>query len=58
MNAVKKMGIYMDHSSAHLILFSGDKSTRCIIESAFTKDVKLNSLDNGETTMQNTKQQH
>ena len=47
----------MDYSSAHLILIVGDTLTSAIIESAFTKDVKLDSLDKGETTMHNTKQQ-
>jgi len=47
----------MDYSSAHLILFSGDTFSSTTIESAFTKDVKLDSLDKGETTMHNTKQQ-
>jgi len=57
MKTLKKIGICMDHASAHLILFSGDTQSSTIIESAFTKDVKLDSLDKGETTMHNTKQQ-
>ncbi len=51
------MAICMDHSSAKLILISGDTYSSTIIESAFTRDVKLDSLDKGETTMHNTKQQ-
>lgn len=57
MTAKKRTGICMDHASARLITFSGDTMVSNIIESAFTKDVKLDSLDKGETTMHNTKQQ-
>ncbi len=47
----------MDYTSAQLYLFSGETIESTLIESAFTKDVKLDSLDKGETTMHNTKQQ-
>jgi stalled ribosome rescue protein Dom34 len=53
----KRIGICMDNSSALLIVLSGDTMQTTTIESAFTRDVKLDSLDKGETTMHNTKQQ-
>ena len=51
------MAVCMDHSSATLMLLSDDTYSSTIIDSAFTKDVKMDSLDKGETTMHNTKQQ-
>jgi len=52
----KKTGICMDHARARLMAISDDAIELTTIESAFTKDVKLDSLDKGETTMHNTQQ--
>ena len=53
----KNLGIWMDHSNAHLMEFSTEIKTT-IISSEFTHDVKENSLDKGENLMHNKEQHH
>jgi len=58
----KKIGIYMDHSIAHLIEFSKESfETKTIsietIESTFTHEEKEDSLDRGERLMHNKEKQ-
>ena len=57
MSTTKKLGIWMDHSSAHLIEFTADRSAIKIIESKFTHQAKELSLHQGESHM-HTKEQH
>ncbi len=57
MTTVKQIGIWMDHSSAHLIEFTGGPMTTTIIESTFTHDQKEESLSKSENLMHN-KEQH
>ena len=53
----KKLGIYMDHSSASLIGFSSNPTETTTIESEFTHDVKTQSLSKSENIMHNKEQQ-
>ena len=53
----KKLGIWMDHSSAHLIEFSCFLLETKIIKSEFTKQVKKETLNRSEHIMHN-KEQH
>jgi hypothetical protein len=53
----KKLGIWMDHSSAHLMEFTTDPIETKTIESKFTQEVKELSLEKGENRMHN-KEQH
>jgi len=57
MAITKKLGIWMDHTSAHVTEFTTDPIETKIIESAFTHEEKTNSLDNSEHVMHN-KEQH
>ncbi|HEY5745500.1 MAG TPA: hypothetical protein VIU12_05470 [Chryseolinea sp.] len=57
MKTVKKIGIWMDHQSAHLIEFTTDPMVTKTIESKFTHAVKEGSLHKGENGMHN-KEQH
>lgn len=57
MTATKKLGIWMDHTSAHLMEFSPDTIETNIVESKFTHQEKTHSLDKGEKRMHN-KEQH
>jgi hypothetical protein len=57
MATTKKLGIWMDHSSAHLMEFTTDPIETKTIESKFTHQVKELSLDKGENRMHN-KEQH
>ena len=57
MTAKKQLGIWMDHSSAHLIEFTTDPIEKNIIESKFTHQEKEESLVKSEKTMHN-KEQH
>lgn len=57
MKTKKNLGICMDHSSAHLIEFTGDSGESKTIESKFTHDVKEHSLGKSEHLMHN-KEQH
>jgi hypothetical protein len=57
MEAAKNLGIWMDHASARLMEFTTDPIETTIIESAFTYEVKEESLHKSENGMHN-KEQH
>jgi stalled ribosome rescue protein Dom34 len=53
MKTTKKLGIWMDHSIAHLMEFTSKHFEIETIESKFTNDVKNQSLAKSEKTMYN-----
>jgi hypothetical protein len=53
MTTEKKLGIWMDHSSAHIMEFSQDPIVTISLVSEFTHDVKIDSLSKSERIMQN-----
>ena len=57
MTTAKNLGIWMDHSSAHLTEFTTDPIETKTIESKFTNMVKAQSLKRSEHIMHN-KEQH
>ena len=57
MTGTKKLGIWMDHSNAHLMEFENAASGSKTIESAFTHEVKQDTLEKGEKAMHH-KEQH
>jgi len=57
MSATKKLGIWMDHSTAHLIEFPAKPAEIKIIESKFNHQAKERILHQGENRM-HTKEQH
>ena len=57
MTAPKKLGIWMDHSSAHLMEFTADPIKTEVIASKFTNQEKEHSLTKGENLMHNKEQQ-
>src|SRR4051812_28067427 len=57
MTTEKRLGIWMDHSTAHLMEFSTEKIEKKIIESEFTHEAKEHSLSKSENVMHN-KEQH
>jgi hypothetical protein len=57
MITAKSLGIWMDHSHAHLMEFTTDPIQTKTIESKFTHDVKEQSLGKSENLMHN-KEQH
>ena len=57
MTAPKKLGIWMDHSSAHLMEFTTDPIKTEVIASKFTSQEKEHSLTKGENLMHNKEQQ-
>jgi stalled ribosome rescue protein Dom34 len=57
MTPTKRLGIFMDHSTAHLMEFTVDPIETTTIESNFTHNVKEESLEKGEHLMHN-KEQH
>ncbi len=57
MTTAKNLGIWMDHSSAHLMEFTTDPIETKTIVSKFTHQVKVDSFDKGEKMMHN-KEQH
>ena len=57
MKTAKNLGIWMDHSSAHLMEFTTDPIETTTIESKFTHLVKEQSLERSERIMHN-KEQH
>jgi stalled ribosome rescue protein Dom34 len=57
MTTAKNLGIWMDHSSAHLMEFTTDPIETTIIGSKFTHDEKVSSLEKSEHLMHN-KEQH
>jgi len=56
MTTAKNLGIWMDHSSAHLMEFTDTIETKTI-DSKFTHEAKEQSLDKSENLMHN-KEQH
>ncbi|MEO8147733.1 MAG: hypothetical protein ABI723_08865 [Bacteroidia bacterium] len=57
MTTEKKLGIWMDHSNAHLIEFTNDGIQENVIASKFSHDEKEFSLSKNENVMHN-KEQH
>lgn len=57
MKTTKKLGIWMDHSNAHLMEFTVGSMETKILESKFTHGVKEESLSKSENLMHN-KEQH
>ncbi|MCZ8196289.1 MAG: hypothetical protein O9267_01625 [Flavobacterium sp.] len=57
MKTVKKIGIWMDHATAHLIEFSSEAKETQIITSDFTFQDKEETLQRSESEMHN-KEQH
>jgi stalled ribosome rescue protein Dom34 len=57
MKSTKKLGIWMDHSIAHLIEFSENSFEIETIETKFTHEEKEKSLAKGESFMHNKEQQ-
>jgi hypothetical protein len=57
MTNAKYLGIWMDHSNAHLIEFSKEEMQTTIIESGFTHEDKESTLNKSEHVMHN-KEQH
>lgn len=53
----KKIGIWMDHSIAHLMEYSNNPFEIKTIESNFTHQAKVNSFLKGEIHMHNKEQQ-
>jgi hypothetical protein len=57
MHSLKRLGIWMDHSNAHLIEFEADTKDVKAIESKFTHQEKESSLQRSESLMHNKEQQ-
>jgi hypothetical protein len=57
MSTSKKLGIWMDHSSAHLMEYSDNTIKSILIESEFTHQDKTQSLVKSEHLMHNKEQQ-
>jgi stalled ribosome rescue protein Dom34 len=57
MTTVKKLGIWIDHSSAHLTDFTSDSVETKIIKSEFTHEDKEQGLNRSENQM-HKKEQH
>jgi DNA-binding MltR family transcriptional regulator len=56
MKTAKNLGIWMDHSIAHLMELK-ESMTSQTIESAFTTDQRLEALNRSESLMHNKRQQ-
>ncbi|PBQ31088.1 hypothetical protein CNR22_04670 [Sphingobacteriaceae bacterium] len=57
MSTTKKLGIWMDHASAHLMELTGNSISHKTISSKFTHEEKEKSLSHSENVMHN-KEQH
>lgn len=57
MTTAKNLGIWMDHSKAHLIEFTSSTMETKTIESEFTNEVKVHSMSKNENLSHN-KEQH
>lgn len=57
MKTVKYLGVWMDHSKAHIMELAVDTMETRIIESAFTHEVKEETLSKNENLMHNKEQQ-
>ncbi|MES2565854.1 MAG: hypothetical protein V4565_03245 [Bacteroidota bacterium] len=53
----KKLGIWMDHASAHFFEFPNGSTEHRVIESDFSKQDKEDALTRGEHLMHNKEQQ-
>jgi Lhr-like helicase len=56
MKTTKKLGIWMDHTYAHLMEFSASPVETKVIASEFTHQEKMESLSKSENIMHNKKQ--
>jgi stalled ribosome rescue protein Dom34 len=56
-NAEKKVGIWMDHSNAHITEFTPDSLQSSTITSQFTTQEKIETLAKSENVMHNKEQQ-
>ncbi len=56
MKTIKKLGIWMDHASAHLMPFTNPMITDIVV-SEFTYEEKEKTLQKGESIMHNKEQQ-
>ena len=56
MSTTKKLGIWMDHASAHLTAFPGTGQEPLIIKSAFTHEEKIETIEKSEKGMHNLEQ--
>ena len=57
MTVTKRLGIWMDHSTAHLMEFTTGQMETKKIDSDFTHEVKVDSLGKSEHIMHNKEQQ-
>ncbi len=57
MKIIKKLGIWMDHASAHIIEITANGMKETNIFSEFTHEEKLVVLNKGEKAMHNKEQQ-
>lgn len=57
MKTTNKLGIWMDHANAHLMVFTTDPIETKTIESSFTHETKEASFEKSESLMHN-KEQH
>ncbi len=57
MKPLKKLGIWMDHSDAHLVEYKPNEMKTRFISSDFTHEVKEESLSKSESKMHNKEQQ-
>ncbi|GAB2810282.1 hypothetical protein [Ferruginibacter profundus] len=57
MTTTKKLGIWMDHSNAHLMEFENAAEGSKTIASPFTHDVKEESMEKGQKVMHHKEQQ-
>lgn len=57
MNLAKKIGIWMDHSTAYLFEYSSNSMEINTIESKFTTTKKMEALSKSESLMHNKEQQ-
>lgn len=56
MNIENKIGIWMDHSIAHLIELTSEPGEIKTVESTFTHQEKMRSLNKSESSMHNKEQ--
>lgn len=57
METARKIGIWMNHASANLIEFTRDPIEATTLESEFTHDDKVHTMNRSENTMHNKEQQ-
>lgn len=58
MTTEKKLGIWMDHSNAHLIEFTTDSNETKSVEAKFSNDTNNHGSGKNENQMNNKMQQH